>query len=358
MAKGHWSQKSLALLKTAVEGRVNLPFSMQFQFVNARDCRIEDMGGFDGKRLFQASLIWDWALRCWILNVRHDPWLRDQSPWIDVSNDDAVMGLNAGKSNCWIKYWFYFLFFFFNFPQCLKLKAKLFSGLYRSLRHPLNSPWSLSFYRGCVKWHKVDDCAVKGFEMLIAARGHLTLPSLQCQLRVLLNSLRFVVVAVALPCRNCTVSVCSLAPSWDLFLLALGEAWESGKSADFSWCLGLHVVLLGARTPFKCCLAQWYLSIWALKAPSEEITFHSGEDEKAELNLHRALCYHIITCFFTPLPHCVFVAYSLRQVCGQLSQAGIVFAVCGAIRPNFARSVTGSIWEWNVLACMKEQDLS
>lgn len=39
-------QKLLALLKTAITGRVNSLFSMQFQFVNVRDCRPEDTGAF------------------------------------------------------------------------------------------------------------------------------------------------------------------------------------------------------------------------------------------------------------------------------------------------------------------------
>lgn len=61
----------------------------------------------------------------------------------------------------------------------------------------------------------MEDCAGKGFEMLIAACGHLTLPSLRLQ--VLLNSLRFV-IAVALPCRSCAVCLqsCSLMKSVSL----------------------------------------------------------------------------------------------------------------------------------------------
>lgn len=65
----------------------------------------------------------------------------------------------------------------------------------------------------------MDDCAGKGFEMLISACGHLILPSLRLLLQVLLNSLRFVVLAVALPCRNCAVCVlqsCSLMKSVSL----------------------------------------------------------------------------------------------------------------------------------------------
>ena len=57
MAEGHWSQKLLALLKTTITGWMNLPFSMLLHFVNVHDRRPEDTGVFDGKRLFQASLI-------------------------------------------------------------------------------------------------------------------------------------------------------------------------------------------------------------------------------------------------------------------------------------------------------------
>jgi len=55
--------------------------------------------------------------------------------------------------------------------------------------------------------------------------------------------------------------------------------------------------------------------------------------------------------------HCLFIARSLKQVCGQLSRAGIVFALHGTIGTDFARNVTGSICELRALTFMKEQDL-
>lgn len=111
--------------------------------------------------------------------------------------------------------------------------------------------WALRFT------HRVDDRGGKGFGMLEVVCGHLTLPGLWLLLQLLLSSLRFVIAVVVLPRRNHAVGVFSLAPSQNRFLLTQGDAWESRKSVDLSLCLGLEVILLGARAPFKCCLAQW-----------------------------------------------------------------------------------------------------
>lgn len=121
----------------------------------------------------------------------------------------------------------------------IESETTLFSGLYTSLKHPLNSPLSPSFYREAVMWMWVDDCARgKGFEMLVAARGHLTLPSLQLLLRVMLNALWFVIIAVVLLCRNCAGCVCSSCCLMKSVFLGLQEMPGSQGEVQTSPCIG------------------------------------------------------------------------------------------------------------------------
>lgn len=91
-------------------------FFMRFQFVNVHERRPADTGGFDGKKLFQACLIWGWALKHWMLHVGHDQWFRAESPWLDLSDCVGVMGWMQENPITGLNIDFFFPLFSFYFP--------------------------------------------------------------------------------------------------------------------------------------------------------------------------------------------------------------------------------------------------
>lgn len=132
--------------------------------------------------------------------------------------------------------------------QGLRSKPKHSSAL----KHPLSTPFELFIMEeGC---NVTQGWGGLGLRMLLAAGGRITLPTLQS---LLLNSLGFVLFAVALPCRNYTVCVSASLPHEISFSLL----WEiPGYSGKMQTSLGTALLasraLPGAWTLIKCFLGN------------------------------------------------------------------------------------------------------